>query len=164
MLDLIVISAAAIVTLLILNLRLPLQNVIGLVVTIAVFWWATLLIAKLSGILFAPPLFGFSHYSREQTWGLFWLTGLVNARGITKLSLCRWRKSGTYGFWLIGVSSLLVTLEDANAREQMTFFAKKFLFVTFALIAMTPWLIDKKRIEQKPDCQPLIITILLSLW
>jgi hypothetical protein len=163
LLDAIIISAAAIATLLVVSQRLPLQNVVGLVVTIAIFWWATLLIAKVSGVFLVPPRFNFRFF-REYEFGLFWIVGLINARGISKLSLCRFHKSANYGLWLIVLASLLLTIEDLQARESLTYFTGKFLFVGIVLVTMTPWFIDKKRIEQKPDYQPLLVTLLLMLW
>lgn len=163
LLDGLVISAATISTLLVLNQHLPTQNLAGLVATIGVFWWATLLIAKISGVYFYPPFFNF-HIIRENESGLFWVIGLINARGIAKLILHRWRKSANRGLWLIGLSSLLMTLEDSLARKHLPYFFQKFLFVLVIFVAATPWLINKKRVEEKPDYQPLLVTIFLWLW
>jgi hypothetical protein len=163
LLDAIVISAATIATLLAVKQRLPLQNIMGLIVTIAAFWWATLLIAKVFGILFYPPLFNF-HFFREYEFGLFWIVGIINARGIAKSVLHRWRKSANYGLWLLALGSFLLVVEDPDARQHLVYFAEKFLFVAIVFTATTPWFIDKKRIEQKPDYQSLLITILLLLW
>lgn len=161
--DLLVISVALISTLLIAHQRLPLQNIIGLVVTIFVFWWATLAIAKMSGFFFSPPVYRFRFF-REYEFGLFWATGLINARGIAKLFLHRWPKGANRGLWLIGLSGLLIAIEDAIARKNLGFFAAKFLFATLFFVAATPWFLDKKRVEEKPDFQPLFVTILLLLW
>lgn len=162
-LDLFLISTALIATLLTVNQRLPLQNVVGLIVTVAVFWWATLLIAKVSGVFFYPPLFNF-HFYREYEFGLFWAVGLINARGIAQLILYRWRKGANYGLWLIAASSWLLVIEDPGARLHLVYFGEKFFFAAIVLGAATPWFIEKKRIEPKRDFQPLFIVLLLWFW
>ena len=157
------ILAATVATLLAANQRLPIQNIIGLTVTLAVFWWATLLIAKISGVFFKPPHFNF-HFLRDYEFGLLWIVGLINARGLGKLALFRWRKTANYGLWLIALSSLLVLVEDFVSRKNLIYSVGKFLFVAMMFVAATPWWIDKKRIEPKRDFQPLLITLLLWLW
>lgn len=145
------------------NQRLPMQNVIGAVVTIAIFWWVTLLIKKVSGIFISPPLFKFL-FLHEYEFGLLWVVGIINARGIARLILYRARKSATFGLWLIALTSLLLVAEDSDARKNLIYCAEKFLFVAVILLAATPWFIDKKNIDPKPDYQPLLITISLMLW
>jgi hypothetical protein len=163
LLDVIFLSAAAIATLLAANQRLPLQNLVGLVVTIAIFWWTTLLIAKASGIFIFPPRFRF-HSPREYAFGLLWVVGIINARGVAQLVLHRWRNRSNYGLWLIALGSFLLAIEDSASRQSLVYFAVKFVFVAVTFVSATPWLLDKRRAEQKPDFQPLILIVLLFLW
>lgn len=161
--DIFLLSAAAIATLLVANQRLPLQNVAGLVVIIAIFWWATLLIAKTSGIFIFSPRFRF-HFLREYESGLLWVIGIINARGIAQLVLHRWRNCANYGLWLIALGSFLVAIEDSAARQNFVYFAEKFAFAAAIFVSATPWLLDKRRVERKPDFQPLFIILLIFLW
>jgi hypothetical protein len=162
-LNLFVILAALIATLLVVKQQLPLQNVIGLAVTIAIFWGAPWIIRKVFGFLLFPPRFSFNSV-HESEFFLFWAVGFLNARGIAKLLLHRWRRSSNYGLWLIGLSSLLLVIEDPTARENLNYLAVKFLLTGIFFVAATPWFLDKKRIEHRRDYQPLFITILLLLW
>lgn len=158
--DIFLLSAAAVATLLATNQRLPLQNIVGLVGIIVIFWWATLLIEKASGISIFPPRFRF-HFLREYEFGLLWVVGIINARGIAQLVLHRWRNRGNYGLWLIALGSFLLAIEDSIARQSVAYFVGKFFFVAAIFASATPWWLDKKRTEHKPDFQPLFLTLLL---
>jgi len=136
-LDVFLLSTAAIATLLAANQRLPLQNLVGLVVTIAIFWWATLLIAKTSGVFIFPPRFRF-HFLREYAFGLLWVVGIINARGVAQLVLHRWRNRGNYGLWLIALGSFLVAIEDSAARQSAVYFAEKLVFAALIFASATP--------------------------
>ena len=43
---------------------------------------------------------------------LLWLAMVFNSRGVARLVLRPWRKLRSYGFWLIGLTALLVMLLD----------------------------------------------------
>jgi uncharacterized membrane protein len=43
---------------------------------------------------------------------LIWVVAILNSRGIGRLILRPWRKTKTYGFWLIGVTAALATVFD----------------------------------------------------
>lgn len=53
-----------------------------------------------------PQLFG------KLTWAMpwFWIIAILNTRGVARLILKPWRKTKTYGFWVIGVTAMLVVL------------------------------------------------------
>jgi uncharacterized membrane protein len=43
---------------------------------------------------------------------VIWIIAILNSRGVAKLILRPWRKLKNYGFWLMGVTALLVMLFD----------------------------------------------------
>lgn len=158
-----VLFASVVSTLFILHQKLPLQNIAGLILTLAVFWWATLPLAKWSGLFLVPPRFHFQ-FVREHTYGLLWAAGLINARAIAKLLLFPWRGKTHHGFHVIGLAGFLMTIEDSAARANFGLFAAKFLFAAFFFIATTPWFLDKKRVAETANFQPLLLVLLLLLW
>jgi hypothetical protein len=155
----------SVATLVVLNQRLPLQNVIALIIVIALFSGVTMLAAVALKISILPPVVN-EKFRHLPTWTapLLWTIGLVNARGIAKLFLHRLRKSSNYGIAIIALSSLLVASLNLRAETGGRTFVIQIALACAALVATTPWFIDKKRIEQKPDIQPLIITALLLFW
>jgi uncharacterized membrane protein len=108
---------AAATTLASLTRQLPGQNVILVSVLIAVMAGA----AQTLGTLVAIP-FGPYHYTERIGPQLFsplpwavpvlWLVALLTSRGVARLILRPWRKVRAYGFWLLGVTVLLVVLFD----------------------------------------------------
>jgi len=163
--NLFVLFLATIATLLALNQRLPFQNMIAISVVIALFSGVMMLAASVLKVLVVPPIAN-EKFHHLPVWAapLLWTIALVNARSIAKLFLHALRKKSNYGIALIALSSLLVaTLNLHTEPAPKTFFVQ--LALAFAaFVATTPWFIDKKRIEQKPDFQPLLITILLMFW
>lgn len=70
-----------------------------------------------SGIPFGPFIFGPAAgpmFFNKLPWTIpvIWVVVLFNSRGVGRLVLRPWRKTKTYGFWLIGVTVLLSTLFD----------------------------------------------------
>lgn len=159
MASLFLLVAGTIATLCVLGQKLPLQNIVGLAVTIAIFSGAILLGTSWLKLSFNPPQLN-QNFSKlpEWTFPLIWLVALVNARGIAKLLLHRWRKNKNFGLWLLALSSWFVA--GLNARN----FFFQFAFGMIAFVVTTPWFLDKKRAESSADFQPLLLAILLLIW
>jgi uncharacterized membrane protein len=118
-------------------------------------------------------------------WGFpfLWLTMLVNSRGVAKLILRPWRKANYYGFWMIGVTSLLVLLLTLQLEPFSTHvksywqftsngpswygipwmnFLGWFLSSVIILILTSLWFINKQPVKQEPvDFLPLVIWLML---
>jgi hypothetical protein len=163
--NLFVLFLATIASLIALNQRLPLQNVIVLTVVIALFSGTALLTASALKVSIVPPVAN-KNFSHLPAWTapLLWTIALVNARGIAKLLLHPLRKINNYGLVLIALSSLLVASLNLCSEFSGKVFMGQFAIALAGLVATTPWFIDKKRVEHAPDFQPLAITILLMFW
>lgn len=104
-------------TLIALARRLPAQNVALVAVMIAVIGSAAHALAAKTGMPFGPILFGAAAGLKlfdTLPWIMpfLWIIAVLNSRGVARLVLRPWRKTRTYGFWLMGLTALLVTLFD----------------------------------------------------
>jgi putative membrane protein len=138
-------------------------------------------------------LSGQIHFSENIGYKLFglvpwvfpflWVTLLVNSRGVAKLILRPWRRANYYGFWMIGVTSLLVLLLALQLEPFCTLvksywqFASRepswygipwtnfpgwFLSSVIILIFTSLWFINKQPVKQEPvDFLPLVIWLTL---
>ncbi len=120
------------------------------------------------------------------TMPALWVIVVFNARGVARLGLKPWRKTKTYGFWVIGVATLLVVLFTLGLDVFATKVAHywfwlptKFAFTwhgmpwtnslgwalgTLVLLAFaTPFMINKSPKSRRlpPDYHPLIVWVLL---
>jgi uncharacterized membrane protein len=122
------------------------------------------------------------------TWAMpaLWIIVVFNARGVARLGLKPWRKTKTYGFWVIGVATLLAVLFILSLDVFATKVARywfwlptKFTFTwhgmpwtnalgwalgTLVLLAFaTPFMINKSPKSRRlpPDYHPLIVWVLL---
>lgn len=129
-----------------------------------------------------PILFG------NLAWPMpaLWIIAIFNARGVARLGLKPWRKTKTYGFWVIGVATLLVVLFDLALEVFATkvghywfWLPTKFPYtwlgmpwsnsLGWALVSLlmfafaTPFLINKSSRSRRlpPDYHPLIVWVLL---
>jgi hypothetical protein len=163
--SLFVLILATVITLIVLNQQLPLQNIVALIVAVTIFSGATMLGAGALRISFDPPIFN-REFSLLPAWSspLLWTVALVNARGIAKLFLRQMRRESFYGWSLIALSSVLVAGFNLSAEPDWKISGSQFVLASIAFVATTPWFIDKKPVERAPDYQPLFITILLLLW
>jgi uncharacterized membrane protein len=132
-----------------------------------------------------PRLFG------NLAWPmpLLWIIIVLNARGVARLGLKPWRKTKTYGFWVMGVATFLVVLFNlglevyaAKVARYWLWLPTKFPFtwhnmpwinsLGWALVSLlmfafaTPFLINKSSRSRKlpPDYHPLIVWVLLLAW
>lgn len=97
--------------------HLPMQNVFAATVIIALAGGGATWIDLKTGIPFGqflpadsigPKLFN----SLPWMTPLIWVVAILNSRGVGRLILRPWRKTKTYGFWLIGVTAALATVFD----------------------------------------------------
>ena len=179
-------------TLLGLARRLPLQNVITATASISLLATIILTIGAVTGTPFGPIVYGDNLGERllgEVPWPLplLWVVLIINGRGVARLVMRPWRKTNFYGFWVIGITCLLVTL-FALGFEPFAVKVKDYWIWRFdrgtanwfrvpwvdflgwflAALAVTtlsiPWLINKHPVKQPMDYQPLIVWLLLNLW
>jgi uncharacterized membrane protein len=187
---LLVLTAATLVASL--TSQLPGQNVMLAAMIIAAIGGGAHSLGALTGIPFGP--YAYTERIGQQLfhplpWAvpLMWVTVILASRGVARLMLRPWRKTSTYGFRLIGLTSLLVALLDvglevfATRVKQYWYWqptklrlewygtpAINFLgWVVTALLILafaTPALINKKPMPQPPpDYSPLTVWLLLNL-
>jgi putative membrane protein len=97
--------------------RLPLQNVLLATFTIAVTGGAAHALGAITSMPFGP--FTFSTTAGNELFKtlpwcvpLIWVVAILNSRGVARLILRPWRKMSTYGFWLMGLTTMLTVLFD----------------------------------------------------
>lgn len=174
--------------------QLPGQKVLLGASIVAIFGAGAHAIGVSSAIPFGP--FVYTELAGPRLFGtvawpipMVWIIVILNARGVARLGLKPWRKTKTYGFWVIGVAALLVVLFNLGMD---TFASKvggywlwlptKFPYtwhgmpwinsLGWALVSLlmfafaTPFLINKssRSRKQPPDYQPLIVWVLLLTW
>jgi uncharacterized membrane protein len=95
--------------------QLPMQNVLLVLAVTSFIGSAAHTLGAISGIPFGkftftdelgPELF------QRMPWAmpLIWIVVVLNSRGTARLILRPWRKTKTYGFWLIGLATVLTML------------------------------------------------------
>ena len=111
------ILTATVGTLAALARQLPLQNVLLVAFIIAIFTGAALAVGALTGIPFGP--FTFSDNAGPELFKtlpwvmpLVWVVVILNSRGAARLILRPWRKTKSYGFWVMGLAAILTALFD----------------------------------------------------
>jgi uncharacterized membrane protein len=164
--------------------HLPLQNILFAALAIALAAGAVTWLDLKTGIPFGqftvgdntgPKLF------KAVPWALplIWIVAILSSRGVARLILRPWRKMHTYGFWLIGVTTVLTVLFDlafdpfaSRVKHYWIWEPTKFplswqgaplvnffgwLVVTLLILAFaTPMLINKNPVRQHPpDFHPL---------
>lgn len=182
---------AVVTTLASLSGRLPLQNVLLASFIIGVISGGIELLSATTGLPFGPVV-----YSRDAgpqlfnslPWAipLIWIVALLNSRGVARLILRPWRKLRVYGFWLIGLTTILAVLFDCGLEPFATRFQHYWLWrptklpidwygaplsnflgwLVTALLALafaTPSLINKKPAKSAPNYHPLIVWIALNI-
>jgi putative membrane protein len=97
--------------------RLPLQNVLLSTLVIAVTGGAAHALGAITSMPFGP--FTFSPTAGNELletlpWSvpLIWVVAILNSRGVARLILRPWRKTNTYGFRLMGLTTMLAVLFD----------------------------------------------------
>ncbi|MGH7951947.1 MAG: carotenoid biosynthesis protein [Limisphaerales bacterium] len=116
-LEALLILLATISTLAALARQLPLQNVLLAAFVIAVVGGGISALGARTGVPFGPLTFGSEAGQKifktlPLVIPLIWVVVILNSRGTARLILRPWRKTRTYGFWLMGFTALLVLLFD----------------------------------------------------
>jgi len=166
--------------------RLPLQNVLGATLIIAVIGGAAQAIGELTNMPFGPFVFGPEAGPKlfktlPWTIPLVWVFAILNSRGVARLIMRPWRKTRSYGFWVIGLTAVLVMLFDfaldpfaSRVKHYWLWTPTKFPvtwqgaplvnFLSWAVLALlllafvTPLLIDKRpKGKSSPDYHPLAV-------
>lgn len=170
--------------------QLPAQNVLLAAVIIGVVGAVAHGVGAVTAIPFGPFIFSDNmgpKFFRTLAWPMpaLWIIIIFNSRGVARLILRPWRKLKNYGFWLIGITTLLVVLFDlamepfASQSARYWFWLPTTFPVTWQgmpltnslgwlltslliLAFATPPLINKQSRSRKtvPDFQPLIIWLL----
>src|ERR1017187_4180327 len=97
--------------------RLPAQNVLWAALIIAVIGGAAHALGEITDMPFGPFVFGPEagpKLFKTQPWAvpLLWVFAILNSRGVARLIMRPWRKTKSYGFWVIGFTAALVMLFD----------------------------------------------------
>ncbi|MFZ1073875.1 MAG: carotenoid biosynthesis protein [Verrucomicrobiia bacterium] len=97
--------------------RLPLQNVLWAALIIAVIGGAAQSLGEITDMPFGPFMFGPEagpKLFKTLPWAvpLLWVFAILNSRGVARLIMRPWRKTKSYGFWVIGITAALVMLFD----------------------------------------------------
>ena len=172
--------------------QLPGQNVMAVSVIIALIAGAVQSLGALTAIPFGPYVYT-EHIGRELfhplPWAvpLVWIAVILASRGVARLMLRPWRKSQTYGFRLIGLTTLLTVLFDVGLEPFATRVQRYWFWnptkikldwyttpwvnffgwavTTLLILAFaTPFLINKKPMAPPPpDYSPLVVWLLLLL-
>jgi bisanhydrobacterioruberin hydratase len=165
--------------------QLPAQNVILASVIIIVLGSSLHIAGALSGVPFGaytykPGAGKLLLGPMPWTVPFLWLVFLLNSRGVARLALRPWRNSRYYGFWVFGATALLVVLLElglepfaTRVQSMWTWQPTKlnlnwydtpetnFLGWTIGslliLAFVTPVLINKAPIRQRPDYAPLAL-------
>ncbi len=172
--------------------ELPVQNVMLAFVVITLIAGGIATAGAIAGVPFGP----ISYTDRigqdlfhplPWTIPLLWLVLVLNARGTARLLLRRWRHSPVYGYWLIGIATLLVLAFDIGfepiathvthywiwqpAKTSFVWYGAPWsnfagwILTTLLLLAFAlPALINKKPGTHPPVWHPLVVwTILHAL-
>ncbi|MBM3824283.1 MAG: carotenoid biosynthesis protein [Verrucomicrobia bacterium] len=172
-----------------LHRRLPLQQALGAAAWVGGLAWLVELASLRFSIPFGPRAFlGSLGASPPNTVPAVipcvWIVMVLNARGVARLILRPWRKTTYYGFWVLGLASVLVGL-FAVAMEPFASLTKRYwatggtrvptsvlgidglVFLSRSVVAAcllgfaTPWLIHKQPVKQSPDLHPWILWVLI---
>jgi uncharacterized membrane protein len=166
--------------------QLPIQNVLLAASIIAIVGGGISALGAASGIPFGPFTFtgGLGpKLFKILPWAMpfIWVVVVLNSRGVARLILRPWRKTKTYGFWLMGLAAVLtmlfiLALDPFTSRIRHYWFWMPVKFpmtwqgappvnflswgiVTLLILAfITPALINKQLSRRSsPDFHPLCV-------
>ena len=170
--------------------RLPSQNVMLASFIIMVIAGIAHVLGATIAIPFGPYIYGdrigqLLFYPLPWAIPLIWLVAIFSSRGVARLVMRPWRKTRSYGFWVMGLTVFLVVLFDLGLEPFATQIrhywtwnptnAGLFWYTTpwvnflgwaatavMILAFATPSLISKKPVKQPTDFAPLIIWLLVN--
>lgn len=171
--------------------QIPAQNAVLVSLLIAFLGGAVEFLGAITAVPFGPFV-----YNKEKIgafllnplpWAapIFWVVALLNARGVGRLILRKYRYRRNYGFVLMGVTALLVVIIEMSfepyavwAKEYWSWKPTKLGFSWYSapltnsvgwgvtslliLLFVTPALINKSPVKRPPAYHPLIMWELLS--
>ncbi|HEX4263473.1 MAG TPA: carotenoid biosynthesis protein [Verrucomicrobiae bacterium] len=173
--------------------QLPAQNVLLATVIIAFISGGIHALGSTTGIPFGPAIYtaaGGPRFFDALSWfvPLLWIVVVLNSRGVARLILRPWRKLRVYGYWLMGITTLLTLIFDlglepfaTRARHYWLWSPTKiavdwygtplsnflgWLVTALLILAFaTPALMKKKPAKSKAgtDYYPLIVWVSLNL-
>ncbi len=189
--DAIVLVLAVASTLVSLAGQLPAQNVLLAAAIVGIMGGAIHTLGAFTGIPFGPITY--FHESDPRLFNalpwfmpFLWIIAILNARGVARLILRPWRKLRIYGYWLIGITTLL-TLIFVLGLEPFATHARHYWFwsatklpvdwygtpltdflgwVVTALLILgfsTPALMKKRPSKSYPEYHPLIVWTAIQL-
>lgn len=170
--------------------QLPAQNVMLASVIIVLIAGTVQTLGAITAIPFGPyfylPPIGQPIFE-PLPWAvpIIWIIAILCARGIGRLILRPWRKTHSYGFWLMGITATLVVLFDLSLEPFATQVGRLWFWnptraglywyrtpwvnflgwaaTTLLILALiTPSLINKKPVKHPPDYHPLIVWLLVN--
>jgi uncharacterized membrane protein len=185
-------GATVLTTLVTLSRRLPLQNVLTAAVLIGGLGGILIAIGAASGVPFGPIVYGDALGEKVFTlvpWPmpLLWVVLVMNGRGVARLIMRPWRRTNYYGFWVIGLTCALAVIFAlgfepfaVKVKNYWIWLGSKSVlswhtapWVNFlgwfcgclGILAFTiPWLINKQPVKQPMDYHPLVVWTLVNLW
>jgi putative membrane protein len=173
--------------------QLPAQNVLLATVIIGVISGGIHVLGSTTGIPFGPVIYttaGGLRLFNALSWfvPLLWIVVLLNSRGVARLILRPWRKLRVYGYWLMGITTLLTLIFDLGLEPFATRVSHYWIWgqtkivvdwygtplsnflgwlvtTLLALAFATPALMKKKpaKSHSGADYHPLIVWISLNL-
>ncbi len=172
--------------------HVPFQNVVGASLMIGGLAVAVEAIGVRTGIPFGRFQYTDALGTRwfgTVPWAISsaWILVLLTCRGVAKVLLRRWRLTPDYGFWLLGVTSVLATgfdlvlepyafhdraywiwdpsyLESGWYGVPWTNSLGWFLSATLLQFAVFPWFVNKKPVDPPQDKSPILLWVLLHVF
>jgi uncharacterized membrane protein len=191
--DMVTLILALAATLVSLCRQLPAQNVLLATVVILFIGGAISALGALTGIPFGPVTYapaGGPQLFHALSWyfPLLWVLVVLSSRGVARLILRPWRKLRVYGYWLMGITTLLALIFDLGLEPfatrvrhywiwsptklavdwygtPLSNFLGWLVAIILILAFATPALMKKKPAKSKStlDSHPLIVWISLNL-
>lgn len=173
---------------------LPWQNILAMAAIIGVFGYAAMAVCVRTGLPFGPLVFLDSDanplFDAVPWWiPALWVVLIVNARGVARLALFRWRTSRNFGLLVISATCVLVVLLVLGLEPVATQTKRYWIWTSGAssipwnwygtpianflawgictlmlLIATVVWSINKRPVPVVPYFQPLAVWGLLTIW
>lgn len=171
--------------------KLPSQNVFAVTLFILLFSAIAETISAKSGIpfgartytdAFGPRIFDLLPWPMPFIWAI----AILNSRGVARLILRPWRKTGKYGLWVIGLTCALTVILDFNLEPFASLANSWWIwrmpksvpawetapwvnFLAWAVVTLlilafvTPWLINKQRRASPSEYHSLLLWLLFNL-